>query len=133
MQGGGPGSNRGGSSVRRRFDAIEKKDGIGSAIHTARLNGWTADFVAATIAREEPSVLQQSVELPCVAHVSSPSLQHAICAFVVEPSTHADHNDQPKLAARTKAVTRAARESIRSILVQDFFLRAFAAGSNLAR
>src|SRR5436190_14502805 len=96
----------------------------GCATRAAVKPGWTTPaFVAEMTARGAPSLRQQSVEPPCVAHVSSPSLQHAICAFVVEPSTHADHNDQPKLAARTNAVTRATRETIDFILAQDFFLR----------
>ena len=91
----------------------------GSATHETARHGWTTPaFVAETTARGAPSLRQQSVELPCVAHVSSPSLQHAICALVVEPSTHADHTDQPKVAARTNAVTRATRETIEFIVAR---------------
>ena len=120
MYGGGPGSNLGDASMTR-YARTDEMDGIGSAAGTtAMFDGWMPALATAAVAAGAPSVLQQSVELPSVAHVSSPSLQHAIWAFVMDvaPSTHAVQTDQPKVAASTKAVTRATRETIEFIVAR---------------
>jgi hypothetical protein len=85
----------------------------GSTAHaTTALRVWTGSiFTPATASRgRDESVWQQSLAVPCGAHVSSPSLQHAICALGVEiaASAHAAHNDQLKVVAIAKANTRTA-------------------------
>ena len=72
---------------------------------------------------------QQSLALPCGAHVSSPSLQHAICGLIVgiAASAHAAHNDQLKVVAtaRITARTVADRNVIIGSIAQGFFFADF--------
>jgi len=78
---------------------------------TTALRLWIGSILTpatASCGRAE-SVWQQSLAL-CAAHVSSPSLQQAICALAVEiaASAHAAHNDQLKVVAIANANGRTA-------------------------
>ena len=90
---------------------------FGSSAHTTTaLRLWTGSILTpATASRgRAESVWQQSLALPCGAHVSSPPLQQAICALAVEiaASAHAAHSEQLKVVAIAKASTRAAARNL---------------------
>jgi hypothetical protein len=123
MYGGGPGSMRGDDvdwSTRVRARMVARLS-PSTAHTTTALRLWTGSILTpatASRARAE-SVWQQSLALPCGAHVSSPSLQQAICALAVEiaASAHAAHSDQLKVVAMAKASTRAAARNLIEALI----------------
>jgi hypothetical protein len=111
MYGGGPYSTEGsdaGRESRHRGTSIAAT--TGSAAHaTTILNVWTGSIFALATAScgRAVSVVQQSFALSCEAHVSSPSLQHAMCDIGTDTSgAHATHNDQPNVVATAHASMR---------------------------
>jgi hypothetical protein len=113
MYGGGPCSTEGGDAGREsRPRGKSIAAATGSAAHaTTTLNVWTGSIFAFATAScgRAVSVVQQSFALSCEAHVSSPSLQHAMCDIGTDTSgAHATHNDQPNVAATAHASMRTA-------------------------
>jgi hypothetical protein len=113
MYGGGPCSTEGGEASREsRPRGKSIAAATGSAAHaTTTLNAWTGSIFAFATAScgRAVSVVQQSFALSCGAHVSSPSLQHAMCDIGTDTSgAHATHNDQPNVAVTAHASVRTA-------------------------
>lgn len=88
---------------------------------TALRTGAGSIFAPATAScGRNATVVQQSLALPCGAHASSPSLQHAIALDVETASgAHAAHTDQLKAVATVKARRRAPRNVIVTIVPHD--------------
>ena len=138
MYGGGPGSMRGrdaGGPVRVCAASTVPMSGT-TAHATTALRVWTGSIFApaTTSCGRAASVRQQSFALPCAAHESSPSLQHAICALIVviAASAHAAYNDQVKAVATVNARRRAAaRRNVIDAIVPPPRLMTYCPGSRL--
>ena len=121
MYGGGPGSRCGrdaGGPVRVCVESTVPMSGTAAHATTALRAGTGSIFAPATAScGRNAAVVQQSLALPCGAHASSPSLQHAIALEVETASgAHAAHTDQLKAVATVKARRRAPRNVIVTIV-----------------
>ena len=118
MYGGGPASRRGGEIgwyVRMGVESGEASSGT-TAHATTIVSGCTGSILAvASAVRGRPTlVVQQSAALPWEAHLSSPSLQHAICALEVNGAAraHSAQSNEPRAVASASARKRTERPAM---------------------